>query len=126
MGVDYRESRLRACKGRRRMSIPETNYSAREILEIVDGAELVTVLRDKYLAVWDGGSVVNVHDLTDPAKEVDYQVLPMFAPRCLLTVHDAIDDYLEGLDFDNENEGLTTALRRAIVYTESDDITEVN
>ena len=32
----------------------------------------------------------------------------------------------EALDFDNENEGLTTALRRAIVYTESDDITEVN
>ena len=108
------------------MSIPETNYSAREILEIVDGAELVTILRDKYLAVWDGGSVVNVHDLTDPAKEVDYQVLPMFAPRCMLTVHDAIDDYLDGLDFDNENKGLTTAPCRAIVYTESDDITEVN
>jgi len=108
------------------MSIPETNYSAREILEIVDGGEFVSILRDKYLVVWDGGSVVNVYDLTDPAKEVDYQVLPMFSPRCMLTVHDAIDDYFDALDFDNENKGLTTAPRRAIVYTESGDITEVN
>ena len=27
----------------------------------------------------------------------------------MLTVHDAIDDYFEALDFDNENEDLTTA-----------------
>ena len=108
------------------MSIPETNYTAREILEIVDGGEFVAILRDKYLVVWDGGSVVNVHDLTDPAKEADYQVLPMFAPRCMLTVHDAIDDYFEGLDFDNENEGLTTDPIHVIVNTESDDPTEVN
>jgi len=108
------------------MGIEETNYSAIDIINLVDGAELVTLVREIYLCVWDGGSVVNVHDLTDASKEPDYQVLPMFAPRCLLTVHDAIDDYFESLDFDNENEGLTTALRRAIVYTESDDITEVN
>jgi hypothetical protein len=108
------------------MSIPETNYTAREILEIVDGAEFVAILRDKYLVVWDGGSVLNIHDLTDLNKEDDYQVLPMFAPRCMLTVHDAIDDYFEALDFDNENEGLTTDPVRGIVYTESDDITEVN
>jgi len=50
----------------------------------------------------------------------------MLAPRCMLTVHDAIDDYFEALDFDNENEGLTTAPSRAIVYTESDDPPEVN
>jgi len=108
------------------MSIPETNYTAREILEIVDGGEFVTILREKYLVVWDGGSVLNIYDLTDPNKEMDYQVLPMFSPRCMLTVHDAIDDYFDALDFDNENKGLTTAPRRAIVYTESDDITEVN
>jgi len=108
------------------MTIPETNYTAREILEIVDGAEFVAILRDKYLVVWDGGSVVNVHDLTDLEKQPDYQVLPMFAPRCMLTVHDAIDDYFEALEFDNENEGLTTAPSRAIVYIESDDPTEVN
>ena len=108
------------------MGIEETNYTAREILEIVDGGEFVSILRDKYLVVWDGGSVVNVHDLTDPDKQPDYQVLPMFAPRCMLTVHDAIDDYFEALDFDNENEGLTTDPVRVIVYTESDDPTEVN
>ena len=108
------------------MSIPETNYTAREILEIVDGGEFVAILRDMYLVVWDGGNVVNVHDLTDPKKEADYQVLPMFAPRCMLTVHDAIDDYFEALDFDNENEDLTTAPTCAIVYIESDDPPEVN
>ena len=108
------------------MSIPETNYTAKEILEIVDGGEFVAILREKYLVVWDGGSVVNVHDLTDSKKEVDYQVLPMFAPRCMLTVHDAIDDYFEALDFDNENQDLTTDPVRGIVYTESDDPTEVN
>jgi len=108
------------------MGIPETNYSAREILEIVDGAEFVEILREIYLFVWDGGSVVNIHDLTDVNKEPDYQVLPMFAPRCLLTVHDAIDEYFAELDFDNENQCLTTVPLHVIVETESDDPTEVN
>tara|TARA_Y100000310_G_scaffold136459_1_gene135325 strand:+ start:422 stop:748 length:327 start_codon:yes stop_codon:yes gene_type:complete len=108
------------------MSIPETNYTAREILEIVDGGEFVIILRDTYLVVWDGGSVVNVHDLTDPKKETDYQVLPMFAPRCMLTVHDAIDDYFMELDQDKEEECLTTAPIRVIVETESNDPPEVN
>jgi len=108
------------------MSIPETNYTAREILEIVDGGEFVAILREKYLVVWDGGSVVTVHDLTDSKKEVDYQVLPMFASRGLLTVHDAIDDYFMELDDYNENEGLTTDPIRVIVETESDDPPEVN
>ena len=108
------------------MGIEETNYSAIDILNIVDGAELVTIVRDIYLCVWQGGSVVDVYDLTDASKVPDYQVLPMFAPRCMLTVHDAIDDYFEGLDFDNENEDLTTAPSRAIVYIESSDPTEVN
>jgi|TARA_Y100001951_G_C11069127_1_gene145083 hypothetical protein len=108
------------------MGIEETNYSAIDIVNLVDGAELVTVVREIYLCVWHGGSVVDVYDLTDASKEPDCQVLPMFAPRCMLTVHDAIDDYFEALDFDNENEGLTTNPVRGIVYTESDDPTEVN
>ena len=108
------------------MSIPETNYTAREILEIVDGGEFVAILREKYLVVWDGGSVVNVHDLTDPEKQLDYQVLPMFAPRCLLTVHDAIDEYFESLDDDNTNEPLTKPLLGVIVETGSDEPQEAN
>jgi hypothetical protein len=108
------------------MGIEETNYSAIDIVNVVDGAELVTLAREIYLCVWDGGSVVNIYDLTDASKEPDYQVLPMFAPRCLLTVHDAIDDYFDALDFDNENEGLTTDSIRVIVNTESDDPLEVN
>jgi hypothetical protein len=44
----------------------------------------------------------------------------------MLTVHDAIDDYFEALDFDNENKDLTTDPIRVIVNIESDDPTEVN
>ena len=108
------------------MGIEETNYSAIDIINLVDGAELVTLVHEIYLCVWDGGSVVNVYDLTDASKEPDYQVLPMFAPRCMLTVHDAIDDYFIELERDNENQCLTTAPVRVIVNTESDDPTEVN
>jgi hypothetical protein len=107
------------------MGIEETNYSAIDILNIVDGAELVTIVREIYLCVWHGGNEVDVYNLTD-LKEPDYQVLPMFAPRCLLTVHDAIDDYFMELDDYNENEGLTTDPIRVIVETESDDPLEVN
>lgn len=108
------------------MGIEETNYSAIDIVNVVDGAELVTLVREIYLCVWDGGSVVNVYDLTDASKEPDYQVLPMFSARCLLAVHDAIDDYFIELDRDNENECLTTEGIRVIVETESDDSLEVN
>ena len=108
------------------MNIPETNYTAREILEIVDGGEFVAILREKYLVVWDGGNVVEIHDIREASIDPEIQTLPMWAERTLLTVHDAIDDYFEGLDFDNENEGLTTDPVRVIVNTESDDPTEVN
>ena len=108
------------------MGIEETNYSAIDILNIVDGAELVIIARDVYLCVWHGGNVVEIHDIRDASIDPEIQALPMWAERTLLTVHDAIDDYFEGLDFDNENEGLTTDPIRVIVKTESDDPTEVN
>tara|TARA_Y100000310_G_scaffold315634_1_gene366408 strand:+ start:249 stop:572 length:324 start_codon:yes stop_codon:yes gene_type:complete len=107
------------------MGIEETNYSAIDILNIVDGAELVTIVREVYLCVWHGGNVVDVYDLRD-LKEPDYQVLPMFAPRCMLAVHDAIDDYFDALDFDNENKDLTTDSIHVIVNTESDESVEVD
>ena len=103
----------------------DCSWNAIDVLNVVDGAELVTIVREVYLCVWHGGHVINIYNLTD-LKEPDYQVLPMFASRCLLTVHDAIDDYFEALDFDNENEVLTTDPVRVIVYTESDDSQEVN
>ena len=86
---------------------------------------LLTIVREIYLCVWHGGNVVDVYDLT-MNNEPDYQVLPMFAPRCMLTVHDAIDDYFDALDFDIENKDLTTPRLGVIVNIESDDITEVN
>ena len=41
------------------MGIEETNYSAIDIINLVDGAELVALVREIYLCVWDGGSVLN-------------------------------------------------------------------
>ena len=108
------------------MSIEETNYSAIDIVNLVDGAELVTVVREIYLCVWRGGSVVDVYDLTDAGKQADYQVLPMFVSRSLLSAHDAIDDYFLELDLDNENQCLTTEPVRVIVDIESGDPPEVN
>ena len=108
------------------MGVEETNYSAIDILNIVDGAELVTIVREIYLCVWQGGSVVDVYNLLNAQKEPDYAVLPMFVPRTLLSVHDAIDDYFIELDRDNEDGCLTTAPIRVIVDTQSDDPTEVN
>jgi len=97
------------------MGIEETNYSAIDILNIVDGAELVTIVREVYLCVWHGGNVVEIHDIRDASIDLDHQVLPMWADRILLTVHDAIDDYFMQLDADNEENDLTTAPVRVIV-----------
>ena len=108
------------------MGIEETNYSAIDIVNLVDGAELVTVVQEIYLCVWHGGSVVDVYDLTDVNNEADYQVLPMFASRCLFTVHDAIDEYFKSLDDDKVKNDLTDAPLGAIVETESGEPTEVN
>jgi hypothetical protein len=91
------------------------SWNAVDVLNIVDGAELVTIVRDVYLCVWHGGNVVEIHDVREGRIDPEIQALPMWAERTLLTVHDAIDDYFEGLDFDNENKDLTTAPVRVIV-----------
>jgi hypothetical protein len=97
------------------MGIEETNYSAIDILNMVDGAELVTMVREVYLCVWHGGNVVEIHDIRDASIDPDHQVLPMWSDRTLLTVHDAIDDYFMQFDADNEQNDLTTAPVRVIV-----------
>ncbi len=106
--------------------IESCSWNAVDVLNVVDGAELVIIVRDVYLCVWQGGNVVEIHDIREGCIDPDHQVLPMWAERTLLTVHDAIDDYFQALDFDNDNEGLTTDPIRVIVNTESDDPLEVN
>ena len=58
------ENRIRDYGEERLMGIEETNYSAIDILNIVDGAELVTRVRDIYLCVWYGGGTVEIFDVT--------------------------------------------------------------
>jgi hypothetical protein len=96
------------------MTLENCSWNAIDILNIVDGAELVTIVRDVYLCVWHGGNVVEIHDIRE-AIGPDHQVLPMWSDRTLLTVHDAIDDYFMQFDADNEQNDLTTAPVRVIV-----------
>jgi len=95
--------------------IESCSWNAVDVLNIVDGAELVAVVRDVYLCVWHGGNVVEIHDIREGCIDPDHQVLPMWAERTLLTVHDAIDDYFIQFDADNEQNDLTTAPIRVIV-----------
>ena len=59
--------------------------------------------------------MVEIHDIREGCIDPDHQVLPMWAERTLLTVHDAIDDYFIQFDADNEQNDLTTAPIRVIV-----------
>jgi len=95
--------------------IESCSWNAVDVLNVVDGAELVTVVRDVYMCVWHGGNVVEIHDIREGCIDPDHQVLPMWAERTLLTVHDAIDDYFIQFDADNEQNDLTTAPIRVIV-----------
>ena len=95
--------------------IESCSWNAVDVLNVVDGAELVTIVRDVYLCVWHGGNVVEIHDIREGCIDPDHQVLPMWAERTLLTVHDAIDDYFIQFDADNEQNDLTTAPIRVIV-----------
>ena len=53
------------------MGIEDCSWSAIDVLNIVDSAELVTIVRDIYLCVWYGGGTVEIYDLTDStAKSV--------------------------------------------------------
>ncbi len=95
--------------------IESCSWNAVDVLNVVDGAELVIIVRDVYLCVWQGGNVVEIHDIREGCIDPDHQVLPMWAERTLLTVHDAIDDYFIQFDADNEQNDLTTAPIRVIV-----------
>ena len=107
------------------MDTEDCKWNAIDVLNVVDGAELVIVVREKYLCVWHGGRFVEFYDLT-LTELPDTYTISLSLPLTLLSVHDAIDDYFDALDFDIENKDLTTYVLGAIVNIESDDTTEVN
>ena len=108
------------------MGTEDCRWNAIDVLNVVDGAELVTVVRDIYLCVWYGGGTVEIFDVTASSGESEMQPLRLRSPRTLLCAHEAIDEYFMELDADYVDSCLTTPLLRVIVETESDEPTEVN
>ena len=102
------------------------DWSAVDLLNLINGAELVTIVRDIYLCVWMGGGDVEIYDVTQPICVAEIEMLRWGAPRSPLSAHEAIDEYFIQLDADFEDSCLTTPLLGVIVNIQSDDTTEVN
>lgn len=101
------------------MTTENCSWNAIDVLNLVDGAELVTVVRDIYLCIWYGGSEVEIYDVTKSFPVPEIELLQFGAERSLLSAHDAIDDYFIQLDADFEDSCLTTPLLGVIVEGES-------
>ena len=48
------------------MTTNNCSWNAVDVLNLVDGAELVTVERSVYLCIWMGGREVEVYNFTKP------------------------------------------------------------
>ena len=105
------------------MKLENCSWNAVDVLNIVDGAELVTIVRDIYLCVWYGGGTVEIYDITDPKMISEMEPLRYSAPRTLFSAHEAIDEYFIQLDADYEDSCLTTPLLGVIVEAQSDSTT---
>ena len=108
------------------MGTEDCSWNAVDVLNVVDSAELVTIVRDIYLCVWYGGGTVEIYDITNPQMTSEMEPLRFTAPRTLISAHEAIDEYFTQLDADYEDSCLTTPPLDAIVELESDEPTEVN
>ena len=106
------------------MKLENCSWNAVDVLNIVDGAELVTVVRDIYLCVWYGGGTVEIFDVTDPTMKSEMEPLRFTAPRTPLSAHEAIDEYFTQLDADYVDSCLTTPLLGVIVEGQSDNTTQ--
>ena len=106
------------------MGTEDCTWNAIDVLNVVDGAELVTIVRDIYLCIWFGGSEVEIYDVTKlhPAPEI--QLLRFGAERSILSAHEAIDEFFIQLDADFEDSCLTTPLLGVIVEVQSDSTTQ--
>ena len=102
------------------MKLENCSWNAVDVLNIVDGAELVTIVRDIYLCVWYGGGTVEIYDITNPQMTSEMEPLRFTAPRTPLSAHEAIDEYFTQLDADYEDSCLTTPLLGVIVEAQSD------
>jgi len=98
--------------------LEDTTWSALDVLNVVEGAELVTIERDRYLCVWDGGWSIECYDLLDPTMTRELIPLSMLGPNQRVYVHDAIEDYFAERDAWNEEKDLTTQVIGAIVDVE--------
>ena len=58
------------------MGTEDCRWNAIDVLNVVDGAELVIVVRDIYLCVWYGGGTVEIYDVTQAAHDSETQILP--------------------------------------------------
>ena len=108
------------------MKLENCSWNAVDVLNTVDGAELVTIVRDIYLCVWYGGGTVEIYDVTNPKMTSEMEPLRYNAPRTLLSAHEAIDEYFIQLDADYVDSCLTTPLLGVIVEAQSDSTTEEN
>ena len=106
------------------MDTEDCRWNAIDVLNVVDGAELVTIIRDIYLCVWYGGGTVEIYDITNPQMTSEMESLRFTAPRTLLSAYEAIDKYFIQLDTNYVDSGLTTPLLGAIVEAQSDSTTQ--
>jgi|14_taG_2_1085336.scaffolds.fasta_scaffold00117_45 hypothetical protein len=72
-------------------------FSTAEIVSIVDGAELVRVIAERFLCVWYGGNDVEIYDLTCNTAESNFILLPMLGDIHSSKVYDIIDSHFEGV-----------------------------
>ncbi len=93
-------------------------WNALDVLNVVEGAELVTIERDRYLCVWDGQWTIEVYDLLDSALAHEVIPITIRGPKSRVYVHDAIDDYFEESIPWNEEKDLTTQVIDVIVDIE--------
>tara|TARA_Y100001970_G_C14228989_1_gene857441 strand:- start:1430 stop:1729 length:300 start_codon:yes stop_codon:yes gene_type:complete len=98
--------------------LEEIAWNALDVLNAVDGAELVIVGRDRYLCVWDGRWTVMVYDLFNPSTMPEHIPLGILGPRGIGFVQNAIEDYFIEMDSMNEENDLTSTAIGAIVETE--------
>jgi len=105
------------------MDTEDCSWNAIDVLNVVDGAELVTIVRDIYLCVWYGGGTVEIFDVTKSDMVSEMEPLRFTAPRTALSAHEAIDDYFIQLDADFKTLCLTTPPLGAIVEAQSDSTT---
>ena len=102
------------------MGTEDCRWNAIDVLNVVDGAELVTIVRDTYLCVWYGGGTVEIYDVTDSDMKSEMEPLRFTAPHTLFSAHEAIDEYFIQLDADYVDSCLTTPLLGVIVEAQSD------